>query len=564
MLPLLLLMLAGAFPAVAATTEGSMWEASEFPVRDVPLPPPEDLGPARPATDPNLPTAPPPDTDHGYVIVEDSQWEVNIFQDDVDLILERWENSSIGPYPDMGIYESDSLHFGQPPDELDDDPRIYLMWFDIGPVGDGFFFWFDEYPDGFTEYPSNECEVLYLNSNATHGPSTDYMLSVIAHEFEHMIHWKYDDDEDIWVDEGMAEFAMWLYGRPDQIAAFNENPDLPLTEWGGMGEENYAHYIKAYLWSLYFFERYGGRDAVYAVVHESANSIAGYENVLDDLGCEEDVADVFADWAVANFLDDPTLADGRYGYVGEELPPFSVVDTYAAYPVPDQTESVGHWATDYYRFCDFGGISTLELGFDGADSNVFAVWALVLRGDGSTEVRRMSLDPETQAGTLGVARLNTPDNEVILVVAGVSDYGSGTYLFNAEPNSAGVGDWVWNDPTAFGGGGAAVLSLSAGPNPTRGHVLLEITWQGTQAETPSVAVYDAMGRLVRSLATPSQWLHGNPGSGLCAGDSADEPGTITLTWNGHDASGRSVAPGVYYARAKVEGRVRGERLVVIP
>lgn len=86
------------------------------------------MGVDRPATDPNPPMAPPDDpqvgdsrlwwlwvdlpmpphleqkvstvrgrTDRGHAFVEDSQRNVNIFQEDVDMILERWENSSINP-----------------------------------------------------------------------------------------------------------------------------------------------------------------------------------------------------------------------------------------------------------------------------------------------------------------------------------------------------------------------------------------------------------------------------------------------------------------------------------
>ena len=93
----------------------------------------------------------------------------------------------------------------------------------------------------FPPYRSNECEVLYLNCGHGQSPQGDYMLSVAAHEFEHMIHWKYDEDEVSWVDEGMAELAMWFYGRPDNISAFNSNPDNSLIVWNG----NWADFAAA-------------------------------------------------------------------------------------------------------------------------------------------------------------------------------------------------------------------------------------------------------------------------------------------------------------------------------
>ena len=419
----LLLFALGIFPAITSGLSAQDSEYSEQYVRDVQVPLPHQVGPDVYLPEHDLPTGPPANpqigdswiwwlwvfdpmpphfeehvctirglSNRGYVVVRDQEWETSIFQSDVDMILERWENSSIGPYPTQGIYEIDSLAFGEPPDELDNDPRIYLMWFEFGIAADGFFFWFDEYPDGaFPPYHSNECEVLYLNPTSSGGPSGDYMLAVIAHEFEHMIHWKYDDDEDSWVDEGLAELAMWFYGNPDNIAGFNSAPDNDLTIWDG----NWSDYIQTYLWTLYFFEQYGGHPSIYAVVHEAANSIAGYEQVLDDFGYTEEVADVFADWTVANFLDDITLEDGRFGYIGDDLPPFNVMGTYSTYPVENIYKTVKHWATDYYRFQDFTTFENLHLAFDGNDSNSFAVWGLALYGDDTIEVLRMTLEEKS-------------------------------------------------------------------------------------------------------------------------------------------------------------------------
>jgi hypothetical protein len=549
-------------------TSGASDDPDHTALREVPVPRPGEIGPDRPATDPGLPMAPPDDpqvgdswlwwlwvhfpmpphfeqkmctvrgkTDRGYVVVEDSQWEVNIFQEDVDLILERWENSSIGPYPDMGIYEIDSLSFGDPPDELDNDPRIYLMWFDFGIPSDGFFFYFDEYPEGtFPGLHSNECEVLYLNPANGQNPSGDYMISVIAHEFEHMIHWKYDENEDSWVDEGLAELAMWFYGRPDVISGFNSNPDNPLTQWDG----TWADYIKTYLWSLYFFERYGGHETIYAALHEPANSILGYENVLDDFGYQENFADVFADWTVANFLDDPTLEDGRFGYVGDDLPQFNVMGTYSTYPVGDQVRTVQHWATDYYRFRNMDGFEALELGFDGSDNNVFAVWGLAIYADATTEVHRMIVDGGTQSGSLTISGLDHPDDEVILVVASISNLGTPSYVFNAAPAASDVPD-VADGALGSGEVRPGAVRMSGSPNPFRNETVLTLAWEGEIPEVPRVDIYDVQGRLVRTLAV----REGARGSGT-----ATDPTRVTLVWDGRDVSGHLVAPGTYYARAR--------------
>ncbi len=563
LLAILLLVLSQSTLSPAAAVEEPV--APQGAIREMPVPTPDQVGPEVKSDLRDLPTSPPPNpqvgdswlwwlwihypmpphfeqrvctvrgmSEHGYVVVEDSQWGVNIDQDDVDAILERWENSTIGPYPDQGIYQTNSQVFGDPPDELDNDPRIYLMWFDFGIASDGFFFWFDEYPDGmFPPYRSNECEVLYMNCGHGQSPQGDYMLSVIAHEFEHMIHWKYDEGEESWVDEGMAELAMWFYGRPDVISAFNSNPDNNLTVWDG----NWADYIKTYLWSLYFYERYGGEPAVYDVVHEPANSIAGYEAVLDAHGYTQDFADVFADWTVANFLDDPSIGDGRYGYVGDELPPFNVMGTYTSYPVPTTTRSVNHWAADYYRFQSFGSNNAIEWSFDGSDNNAYAVHCLVLRGSGGTTVIPMALDPVTQSGVLPVGGLTHPDDQVILAIASTSSVGTMTYTFSANPSPSAVGE----EPYVMAPE-AASWSLRAVPNPAGAEVQLRFAGPASGAVS-ALGIYDAMGRLVRRLP--------------------DAEVGAPVAWDGRDSQGALVTPGVYYAKGLVGGEEVRRRVTIV-
>jgi hypothetical protein len=520
-------------------------------IRDVPVPDPGTAGPDVYIASPGLPTSPPPNpqvgdswvwwlwvhypmpphfeqhvctvrgkTDRGYVVVRDQEWNVSIDQADVDAILDYWENTSIGLWPTQGIYELDSLAFGEPPDELDNDPRIYLMWFDFQISADGFFFWFDEYPDGtYPQYHSNECEVLYMNTTSSGGPSGEYMLAVIAHEFEHMIHWKYDDNEDPWVDEGMAELGMWFFGNPDNISAFNSNPDNNLTVWEG----TWADYIKTYLWSLYFYERYGGQPSVYAVVHEPLNSIAGYEKVLSDLGYTETFGDVFADWAVANFLDDPSIGDGRFGYVGDDLPAFSTAGNFSTYPVGSTTRTVNHWATDYYRFTGMDGFESLTLTFDGSDDNQFAVWGIGLYDSSGTDVQRMTLD-SGQAGAVQINNLTQPGDEVILAVSSISSTGGSSYTFTAY-NSTGIES---EEPAPAG------IELTAWPNPFAGSVTLSMpSMNGAQA---TIQVFGLDGRLVRTL-TPS-----------VSGD-----GSLAVGWDGCMEDGTPASSGIYFARARAAG-----------
>lgn len=471
-------------------------------------------------------------SDRCYVVVKDEDWLVTIDQTDVDSIIEHWENSSPGPFPDQGIYEIDSLSFGDPPDELDNDQRIYLMWYEFGVSSDGFFFAFDEEPDGtYPEYPSNECEVLYLNPTSSGGASGDYMHAVVAHEFQHMIHWKYDENELSWVNEGLAELAMWFYGNPDNISSFNSHPDNSLIAWDG----NWSDYIKTYLWTLYFFEQYGGHPAVYALVHEPLNSMAGYDAVLDQFGYTENTEDIFIDWAVANFLDDTTIAGGKYGYAGDDLPAFSAT-TYSSYPV-EATKAVNHWAADYYRFSDIP-FDYLELTFDGSDDNLYATRVLVIHEAGPTEVFQLNLDATTQSGSVVINDLVATD-EVILVVASISSTGAPAYTF-----TAGEALGISTDPSLQN----TQLTMTPSMNPFSTALTLQLSWSGnTTLVAPTVDVFDIQGRIVTSLT-------------------ADQvsASSASVHWNGNLQNGTIVNAGIYYARARLGTEECSVKLMLLP
>jgi hypothetical protein len=201
-----------------------------------------------------------------------------------------------------------------------------------------------------------------------------------------------------------------------------------------------------------------------------------------------------------------------------------VAGIYTAYPVAPTTRTVSYWAADYYRFRNFGANPAVEWSFNGSDNNAFAVWCLVLRGTGTTSVLRMTLDPATQTGTLPVGGLTNPDDQVILVVAGVSSTGATSYIFSAQSAPAGVDE-------SFVAGAPGLLR--AWPNPAANEVRLALA--DPSAVTAAIEIYDAGGRLVRRLAG------GANGAGV--------------QWDGRDAGGTLLAPGLYYARARVGGQI---------
>ncbi|WP_205128613.1 hypothetical protein, partial [Escherichia coli] len=109
----------------------------------------------------------------------------------------------------------------------------------------------DEYHPLVQPY-SNAHEMFYIN--ASQSLSSDYTYSVLAHEFQHMIRWYNDRNEDSWLNEGSSELASYLngYGTGGFDYLFSRRPDTQLNSWPeGPGAAG-ANYGAAYLFMAYF------------------------------------------------------------------------------------------------------------------------------------------------------------------------------------------------------------------------------------------------------------------------------------------------------------------------
>ena len=191
---------------------------------------------------------------------------------------------------------------------------------------------------------SNEREIFYINLDILQ-PGTEDYDSTLAHEFQHMIHWANDRNEDAWVNEGFSTLAEYLngYGMRPYFRDYLRAPDTQLTAWALTGQPTLPHYGASYLFTLYFLERFG-EDATRQVVAQQANGADGFEAVLSPQGLTFD--DVFADWLVANYLDDPRLEGGKYGYAEAKLPKPAPSAEHERYPVR-QTATVHQYGADY-------------------------------------------------------------------------------------------------------------------------------------------------------------------------------------------------------------------------
>jgi immune inhibitor A len=283
---------------------------------------------------------------HSYWWIEDGY---NVSDSAVAASAETFEDT---------IYPTNRAFFGSEwSPGVDNDPRVHIFIGDVPDVG-GYFYSINEYSSIINPY-SNEKEMFFININAAR-PGSDRLDSILAHEFQHMIHWYNDANEETWVNEGLSELAMALngYDTGGTERAFVRTPDTQLNAWGNSPSESIAHYGGSYLFMSYFLERFG-EDMMRQVVAHPANGADGFNAVLAAEGYPQRFDDIFADWLAANYLHDPTLGEGLWGYRDLSVNSVDLDTQHSEYPVQRES-TVNQYAADYVTFEDGRGSLTVE------------------------------------------------------------------------------------------------------------------------------------------------------------------------------------------------------------
>ena len=215
--------------------------------------------------------------------------------------------------------------------------------------------------------------------------------SIIAHEYQHLIHDDYVELSETWMNEACSLFAEPLCGYeidPGQMEWFLATPDNSLTKWGDQGDINIlADYGSSMLWALYLTSHYGF-DFMGRYVSTGGGGIEEISALLSDYGV--DFYDVYHDWRLANFI---CAEDGPYSYgvfdfdlgeldpikvhdvEGKTIPWTSAVEEFGeTYTIgtestpdgyPTTMFEVGPFGTEYIQFSDLRGLYKFK--FDGDD-----------------------------------------------------------------------------------------------------------------------------------------------------------------------------------------------------
>ena len=325
-------------------------------------------------------------TPHVYFWVENG---VQVADEEIQALVDRFENKS---------YPTDREFFGSEwTPGVDGDPHLYILYATgLGSSVAGYYSSVDEYSP--LAHPfSNGHEMFYINADNT-GLAEEFTSGVLAHEFQHMIHWYLDSNEESWLNEGASELAAFLNGF--DLGGFDQsyaaNTDVQFNFWPDMHEEDTSpHYGVGFLFLDYYLNRFGA-EATKTLVRAEANGLESIDQALAALGVVDDgtsramkAEDLFAEFATALYLNDPAVADGRYAFTNyPEAPMPRLAEVISDCPTGVQNRDVAQFGIDYIQIrCSgeyrlrFAGASTVSaLPVDPANGD-YAVWSN--RGDES-------------------------------------------------------------------------------------------------------------------------------------------------------------------------------------
>jgi immune inhibitor A len=285
----------------------------------------------------------------------------------------RYDDSALqrlGNHFENKIYPTTREFFGSEwMPGVDEDPRIYILYArGVGPTVLGYFSSSDSFNPLISEY-SNGHEMFVFNADNVNLASRE-AYSVLAHEFQHMIHFNTDRNESTWMNEGFSVLSELLNGYPVYFDFYYViDPDSNLTDWSPNPGSNLPNYGQSFLYLAYLLDRFGD-EVTKAIIQHPENGLESIDLALAELNITDPQTgrvvtadDVFVDWAAAMWLLDRSVGDGRYYYnIYPEAPRITISEPISKCPA-SSNGTVHQYGIDYYTITCAGDYT---LRFDGS------------------------------------------------------------------------------------------------------------------------------------------------------------------------------------------------------
>ncbi|HEX2914833.1 MAG TPA: hypothetical protein VH186_28835 [Chloroflexia bacterium] len=278
------------------------------------------------------------------------------------------------------IYPTTRQYFGDEPNPgVDNDPHLVILNTPLDSSIIGFFSSDNTLLQSVNPY-SSEREMFYMGLAPN---NTDLYLSTLAHEFQHMIYFRWLPNQDIWLNEGNSILSQVMngYSSGGVENQYLSTPETQLNAWTCSSCGTLKYYGGGYTW-LSFLKDHYGFDMERGIA-QNGKGLTGFKAVDHALyynGHPDLTSDtVFKQFVLANYLNRRT-ADPAYNYkdFGSRVEKVSSLRNSGGKP-----EELNQYAARYYSVdsgdkgftLDFKGDSTVKLAGPGAHSGEEAWWS---------------------------------------------------------------------------------------------------------------------------------------------------------------------------------------------
>jgi hypothetical protein len=304
---------------------------------------------------------------------------------------------------------------------IDNDSKITLLFQSTAENLGGYFRSNDEYsrlqvPD------SNEREMLYIPVEQL--DSQDLKIYV-AHEFSHMIIFNQKDrmqnvDEEVWLNEGMADFSSSILGYDDvydgsnlkrRVDDFLKQPGDSLTEW----KNTKYDYASVSLFLHYLVDRYG-INVLTLALHSKLTGIASINDALSKMGAKQNFPQVFTNWTITLAINN-CAGNTLYCYTSKYLTDLKISPSLIFLPLMGDSSlslnnSTKDWAGNWQKI--IGGKGNLKLQFSGMEGLIFKVPYLTYDKAGGAVLNFLALDSKNR-GEIALDNFDTQYNSLVIL-----------------------------------------------------------------------------------------------------------------------------------------------------
>lgn len=282
---------------------------------------------------------------------------------DSSLAYSNWRAQRIAEHIDSEVIEPihELLQYSAPPG-IDGDPRLTIvMVHNAESDWQGIFDKGHALPNDLNE-ESNQREMVLVDPMYEDGTllAEEDIASTIAHEYQHLLEYHRDFNEEWWLSEAMSTYVEYhLYGAETLEwwgDDFMKNPNIGLTYFHVDGEQ-YAQYAAVNLFMIYLAQRFG-EDIIAHLYAESLDGWRGVAKVLRD-HYDASADEIFADWVLANYFQASARGYGYDDDVENVLTPAQPTQTLRSFPSV-HSGSLPQYSADYL-VANVGGADQLSL-----------------------------------------------------------------------------------------------------------------------------------------------------------------------------------------------------------